>query len=152
MYESAADTHVWCMTNAVSYAEVGLQQAWVSDSACGVQYAGNVLVYGAMSPCDGDWFGGVNKANAADFLTAVINAEVSRLPAVWKPICALHMPLLHRMQSTACIMILKMGAMQNSSMPNLPYLEETRLRCLAAGCNCQKATAACLQKRNNLHV
>ena len=25
-----------------------------------MQYAGNVLVYGAMSPCDGDWFGGVN--------------------------------------------------------------------------------------------
>ena len=41
-----------------------------------VQYAGNVLVYGAVSPCDGDWFGGVNKFNAAEFLDAVINAEV----------------------------------------------------------------------------
>ena len=30
-----------------------------------MQYAGNVLVYGAMSPCDGDWFGGVNDSNAA---------------------------------------------------------------------------------------
>ena len=42
-----------------------------------LQYAGNVLVYGAMSPCDGDWFGGVNPRNAAEFLDAVINAEVS---------------------------------------------------------------------------
>ena len=42
-----------------------------------MQYAGNVLVYGAVSPCDGDWFGGVNKSNAANFLDAVINAEVS---------------------------------------------------------------------------
>lgn len=41
-----------------------------------VQYAGNVLVYGAMSPCDGDWFGGVNDSNAAAFLNGVINAEV----------------------------------------------------------------------------
>ena len=42
-----------------------------------LQYAGNVLVYGAMSPCDGDWFGGVNSRNAAEFLNGVINAEVS---------------------------------------------------------------------------
>ena len=41
-----------------------------------VQYAGNVLVYGAMSPCDGDWFGGVNDSNAAEFLNGVVNAEV----------------------------------------------------------------------------
>lgn len=46
-----------------------------------VQYAGNVLVYGAMSPCDGDWFGGVNKQNAADFLNAIIDAEVSNTVA-----------------------------------------------------------------------
>lgn len=41
-----------------------------------MQYAGNVLVYGAMSPCDGDWFGGVNDSNAADFLSGVLDAEV----------------------------------------------------------------------------
>ncbi len=41
-----------------------------------MQYAGNVLVYGAMSPCDGDWFGGVNNSNAAEFLSGVLDAEV----------------------------------------------------------------------------
>lgn len=44
-----------------------------------LQYAGNVLVYGPVTPCDGDWFGGVNKSNAADFFDAVINAEVFML-------------------------------------------------------------------------
>ena len=43
------------------------------------QYAGNVLVYGAMSPCDGDWFGGVNSASAEEFLHAVVSAEVCAL-------------------------------------------------------------------------
>lgn len=42
----------------------------------GHKYAGNVLVYGAMSPCDGDWFGGVNDSNAAEFLSGVLDAEV----------------------------------------------------------------------------
>lgn len=53
-----------------------------------MQYAGNVLVYGAVSPCDGDWFGGVNKCNAASFLDAVINAEVSDSFPPWQYICA----------------------------------------------------------------
>ncbi len=44
-----------------------------------MQYAGNVLVYGAMSPCDGDWFGGVNDSNAAEFLSGVLDAEVCRM-------------------------------------------------------------------------
>lgn len=44
-----------------------------------MQYAGNVLVYGAMSPCDGDWFGGINEKNAAAFLSGIINAEVGCL-------------------------------------------------------------------------
>lgn len=44
-----------------------------------MQYAGNVLVYGAMSPCDGDWFGGINERNAAAFLEGIINAEVGCL-------------------------------------------------------------------------
>lgn len=56
----------------------GLIAAWcrIDLGTICVQYAGNVLVYGAMSPCDGDWFGGVNKQNAVDFLNAIINAEV----------------------------------------------------------------------------
>ena len=41
-----------------------------------LQYAGNVLVYGAISPCDGDWFGAVHDSNAEDFLDAVLNVEV----------------------------------------------------------------------------
>lgn len=44
-----------------------------------MQYAGNVLVYGAISPCDGDWFGGVNERNAAAFLSGIIHAEVGCL-------------------------------------------------------------------------
>ena len=58
-----------------------------------MQYAGNVLVYGAMSPCDGDWFGGVNKSNAASFLDAVINAEVS-LSSMALYMCLLHNPCI----------------------------------------------------------
>ena len=42
-----------------------------------LQYAGNVLVYGAMHPCDGDWFGGVNAGNAKKFLEALRTAEVN---------------------------------------------------------------------------
>lgn len=41
------------------------------------QYAGNVLVYGAVSPCDMDWFGGINASNAGAFFEALVNAEVS---------------------------------------------------------------------------
>ncbi len=43
-----------------------------------MQYAGNVLVYGAMHPCDGDWFGGVNADNAEVFLEGIANIEVGR--------------------------------------------------------------------------
>ena len=41
-----------------------------------MQYAGNVLVYSAVSPCDGDWFGGVSAANAGAFLDALADADV----------------------------------------------------------------------------
>lgn len=41
-----------------------------------LQYAGNVLVYGAMHPSDGDWFGGLNADNAEQFLDALVNIEV----------------------------------------------------------------------------
>ena len=41
-----------------------------------MQFAGNVLVYGGISPCDGDWFGGITKSNAEQFLDSLINLEV----------------------------------------------------------------------------
>ncbi|GAB4814304.1 hypothetical protein N2152v2_001350 [Parachlorella kessleri] len=40
------------------------------------QYAGNVLVYGGASPCNGDWFGGVNADNAEEFLQALLETKV----------------------------------------------------------------------------
>ena len=45
----------------------------------GHKYAGNVVAYGAVHPCDGDWFGGVNAGNAAAFLEALLGMEVRRV-------------------------------------------------------------------------
>lgn len=42
----------------------------------GHKYAGNVVCYGAVHPCDGDWFGGVNAGNAESFLDALLAVEV----------------------------------------------------------------------------
>lgn len=50
----------------------------LSVQACWLQYAGNVLVYGKASACDGDWFGGVNADNAADFLDALLSSKVRK--------------------------------------------------------------------------
>lgn len=46
---------------------------------CGmrVQYAGNIVVLSAVSPCDGDWYGGVNAGNAEAWLDALADADVS---------------------------------------------------------------------------
>ncbi len=41
-----------------------------------MQYAGNVLVFGAISPNDGDWYGGVSADEAEEFLTALTEIEV----------------------------------------------------------------------------
>ena len=41
-----------------------------------LQYAGNVLVYGPASPCDGDWYGGVTAETAERFLDAVTGADI----------------------------------------------------------------------------
>ena len=41
-----------------------------------MQYAGNVLVMGAISPCDGDWYGGLRADDAESFLTALTGVEV----------------------------------------------------------------------------
>ncbi|BDA40694.1 probable altered inheritance of mitochondria protein 32 [Coccomyxa sp. Obi] len=41
----------------------------------GHKYAGNVLVYSAISPCNGDWFGGINPGNAEAFLDALADVE-----------------------------------------------------------------------------
>lgn len=43
---------------------------------CVLQYAGNVLVYGPASPCDGDWYGGVTADGAEAFLDALMAADV----------------------------------------------------------------------------
>ncbi|CAK0734722.1 hypothetical protein CVIRNUC_000472 [Coccomyxa viridis] len=42
----------------------------------GHKYAGNVLVYGPASPCDGDWYGGVTADCAEAFLDALMAADV----------------------------------------------------------------------------
>ena len=42
-----------------------------------LQYAGNILVYGAVSPCDGDWYGGVTAESAEGFLDALTGADIS---------------------------------------------------------------------------
>lgn len=49
----------------------------------GHKFAGNVIAYGAMHPCDGDWFGGVNAGNAGAFLDALLAVEV-RQAFCWK--------------------------------------------------------------------
>lgn len=50
------------------------------------QYAGNVLVYGGISPNEGDWFGGVTADDAEQLLTALTEIEVGPLPtmACWE--------------------------------------------------------------------
>lgn len=42
----------------------------------GHKYAGNVVAYGAMHPCDGDVFGGLTAASAGAFLDALMEVEV----------------------------------------------------------------------------
>jgi hypothetical protein len=44
------------------------------------QYAGNVLVYGGISPNEGDWFGGVTADDAEQLLTALTEIEVGPRP------------------------------------------------------------------------
>ncbi|KAL0055623.1 hypothetical protein WJX82_002523 [Trebouxia sp. C0006] len=60
----------------VQYLDLPINKVFKCSHVGGHKYAGNVLVYGAMSPCDGDWFGGVNNSNAAEFLSGVLDAEV----------------------------------------------------------------------------
>jgi hypothetical protein len=49
------------------------------------QYAGNVLVYGQVHPCDGDWFGGLNAGNAEPFLDALLSIEARVPQALLRP-------------------------------------------------------------------
>ena len=56
----------------------GTVQVLATSHIGGHKYAGNVVCYGAVHPCDGDWFGGVSAANAADFLDALLAVEVRR--------------------------------------------------------------------------
>ena len=50
-----------------------------------LQYAGNVLVYGPASPCDGDWYGGVTADSAEAFLDALFGADVAGHGGVSEP-------------------------------------------------------------------
>lgn len=45
-----------------------------------MQFAGNVLCHGSVSPCDGDWYGGITKHNAEGFLDALVNVQVGPQP------------------------------------------------------------------------
>ena len=47
-----------------------------SSHTGGHKYAGNVVVYGAMHPADGDWYGGLAAESADDFLSALLEVEV----------------------------------------------------------------------------
>jgi hypothetical protein len=52
-----------------------------------VQYAGNLIVYGAWHPADGDWFGGLNASNAEEFLEAFASMEASCLQVYYCSLC-----------------------------------------------------------------
>lgn len=52
-----------------------------------LQYAGNVIVYGAISPCDGDWFGGITEDNAAAFFKALVGSPVRILQFMALSMC-----------------------------------------------------------------
>lgn len=47
-----------------------------AERAMWTQFAGNVLCHGAVSPCDGDWYGGITQENASSFLNALVNVPV----------------------------------------------------------------------------
>ncbi|KAL4424972.1 hypothetical protein ABPG77_002857 [Micractinium sp. CCAP 211/92] len=51
-------------------------QVFQTSHIGGHKYAGNVVVYGAMHPCDGDVFGGVTAACADAFLDAFMGVEL----------------------------------------------------------------------------
>jgi hypothetical protein len=51
-------------------------QVYQTSHIGGHKYAGNVVVYGAVHPCDGDWFGGINAGNAPAFLDALLGVEM----------------------------------------------------------------------------
>ena len=42
------------------------------------QYAGNVIVHGALSVCDGEWYGGLRASDAKQFLHEILTLSVSR--------------------------------------------------------------------------
>ncbi len=67
------------LCNSQTPAPINTQVSVLATSHIGGhKYAGNVIAYSAMHPCDGDWFGGVNAGNAAAFLDALLDVEVSR--------------------------------------------------------------------------
>ena len=55
-----------------------------------LQYAGNVVVYGPSSPCDGDWFGGLRASNAPAFLRALLHMPLGSVGGPADPLLARH--------------------------------------------------------------
>ena len=51
-------------------------RVYLTSHVGGHKYAGNVLCYGAVHPCDGDWFGGLDASRADEFVDALIMIEV----------------------------------------------------------------------------
>ena len=54
------------------------------------QYAGNVCVYGPVSPCDGDWYGGLRAADAPAFLEALLAVPIDSQGGPADPVLARH--------------------------------------------------------------
>ena len=55
-----------------------------------LQYAGNVVVYGPASPCDGDWFGGLRAHDAPAFLQALVQMSLDSVGGPAGPVLARH--------------------------------------------------------------
>lgn len=55
---------------------LGRVKVFQASHVGGHKFAGNVLCHGAVSPCDGDWYGGITQENASSFLNALVNVPV----------------------------------------------------------------------------
>jgi hypothetical protein len=62
---------------------VGGIQVLRSSHVGGHVYAGNVLVFSRVQLYHGDWFGGINPGNAAQFLDALLACKVGREGVSW---------------------------------------------------------------------
>ncbi|KAK9824525.1 hypothetical protein WJX72_011092 [[Myrmecia] bisecta] len=51
-------------------------QVYSCSHVGGHKFAGNVLVFGPVSPCDGDWFGGISADNAEQVFEALTTMQI----------------------------------------------------------------------------